>query len=297
MSDLLQIKSWMSIEEAAQTISKAKNTQLTEKDIYQLVLERKLILSINFRTSVPAVLGDLEEYLIAPTFKSYPYNNKHNASKLLEKHMLEYGENLGVGVKFKPKIASSANVHRRLFTANQVTQIRNIWDLLLSNGAISLVEAHFHNYVSKTAAWWDEIYLFREDSIYASLVEPIEIDDSVKNTLADGNHTVLFVNQGKLTDQRDFVIRSAEIKRFLKSMTSTQEKPYSSRERNNQLRIIGVLLEVLTNSKGANIKQNAIIKLLHEWEYLDGTFEGLSESNLEKTFKKAKDVLFKNRKY
>lgn len=36
----------MSIEETAQTLSKAKNTQLTEKDIYQLVLERKLTLSI-----------------------------------------------------------------------------------------------------------------------------------------------------------------------------------------------------------------------------------------------------------
>lgn len=66
--------------------------------------------------------------------------------------MLEYGGNLDVGIKFTPKITSSANVYKKLFTANQVTQIKNIWDLVLSNGAVSLVEAHLYNYVSKTAA-------------------------------------------------------------------------------------------------------------------------------------------------
>lgn len=134
-------------------------------------------------------------------------------------------------------------------------------------------------------------------NIYASLVEPIEIDEQAKSTLTDRDHALLFVNQGKLTSQRDFVIRTAELKRFITSISNSEKanKPFDQNEREKLNKVISALLKMIKDkdvTKPKYATQDAITNYIYD-NMPELRMSNLKDKTLQDVFSKANKALQK----
>lgn len=295
MEKLPIFKSWVELEEAAKIISKSTGVVTNVEDLYQLALEWKLILSINLRDSIKAVLGKATFYFSQDPFSEMSLREKDQVHQFLEQQINDYGQVPEQNIKFiafrkptLPMIENELNKENdhRLFSLNQTTRIDGVWDLVINGAMINFIEGFFYRTVSINAPPFGRFF-FQRKNVYANLVAIADMDylqsENEIHTPYQGYHV-------PLEQPIHLVIRTTELQRFIDEATKKEETrlPFNSRERNNLLKLIAALMMVLKHKNGANMSQTDIIKFIHEQGYRD--MEGLSQRQIEKVFGEANKI-------
>lgn len=220
MSKLFKLKPWVSSQQALDFLSLQLGESLTPLDVLQLVVEKKLKISVKLDHRFPAKLGKVIPMRDVPK-RELPSLRGGEMQTFLDGYCLDPEENYTEDTPF-------------LSFARDISYIEGIWDLaMMGNEAIEVENAlqdeigaqelDRHNI--------DGTFLCRPDGTYANLHEKF-------GPKVDG-----FYPADGLPDESVLVFRPEELNRFVGEIYNPQgsEKPLETKERNTLLTIIAAL--------------------------------------------------------
>ena len=154
----MQLKKWLTIDDAAKYLSSLLSTPVEPKDILQLALERHLKISINF-TKVVNVM----EVSISPFSET---TSTHSP--------VGFGQ-----VNFEDKAY-------HVSTSPQLIKVDGLWDLKLFGGSEEYIKAKLLNRISETSlpqTVVSNIYIWRDEKIFCLYEKYIETGDAESDLL------------------------------------------------------------------------------------------------------------------
>lgn len=253
MSTLLNLRSWVSVEQAADHLSSVFSERVTTADIWMFAVNGKLTLSIAFPNSVLASpcerveLGDIK-------WKRIPGLS---------------GSDIDI-----PDV-SILTSEFGLKDSNEFCHLQaNIpYELPMIGGEIAIVEN----------ALWRETGVLREEttSLDGTFIRWHDRYFSLKAPLGGGN----FFPAGKLPENSYVVVEPRNLSKFVLELNdrSPGERPLLGRERRTLLNIIHAL-SLFLDSRG--ISNAEAIKWLGDEGY--GDYDGIKKSTMEQKFSEAK---------
>lgn len=284
MNKLIRLKSWLSVQEAAKHLSTVLAEEVTEADIYQLGMERRLTLSVNLVNRAEAKIGK-----IVP---------------LSECEKVELPGLIGNGPVTVYPGAVTLNDGTAIKLEAAMRTIDGIWDLPMIGGEFHTVSNRYH---LLSGGPEDEMiaihgsFLLGDDGRIAQLHENAGEDiRQFFNRAGRGPWDPTGNENYHPTDLPHdcmIVVRPDSLAAMLAQLDdSAHAKPskkLSDRERNSLHRVIGVMLAELTSRTDPSPKspapryksEAALIATLAD---LHAHQEGISKSNLESVFAEAK---------
>lgn len=222
MSKLFKLKPWVSSQQALDFLSLQLGESLTPLDLLQLVVEKKLKISVKLDNRFPAKLGKVMPMRDVPR-RELPNLQGGEIQTFLDGYCLD------------PESGYTEDTPFVSFSRD-TSYIDGIWDLaMMGNEAIQVANAlqdeigaqelDLHNI--------DGTFLCRPDGTYANLHEKFGPD-------VDG-----FYPADGLPDESVLVFRPEELNRFVVEIYNPQrsEKPLETKERNTLLTIIAALCQ------------------------------------------------------
>lgn len=281
MSKLLKLKEWVTIPDAAKHLTQIFNEPFSEADIFQLVLDSHITISVMFPNRARAQIGK-----VIP-FKEVPIRELPSLGDGKPQFYPD-GRLLGDLKEGEPLTEETPFIH----FDKTVTSIDGIWDLSMTGGERIDIEFELHRLIGGpevTMISIDVTFLNRRDGTWASLQS--QLDDKFE-VQADGKKKRVpgaFYPAGGLGDDCKLVVRTSELLRFhAEQEDEPLDRPILTRERETLLNIIGVMLELLQSPKPGRTSDAAVIK-----EMLDnyGDKPGIKERTLQEKFPAAKRSL------
>lgn len=220
MSKLFKLKPWVTPQQALDFLALQLGETVTPLDVLQLVVERKLKISVKFDYPVPAKLGKVLPLKDVPRME-LPNLNGGGTQTFLD------------GCCLDPKSGYTEDTPFACFGKN-IAYIEGIWDLaMMGNEAIQVANALQGEMGAKELDLLniDGTFVCRPDGAYANLQEKLN----------SGNED--FYPADGLPESSILVFRPEELNRFIAEIDGPQksEKPLETKERNTLLTIIAAL--------------------------------------------------------
>ncbi|MGR5452277.1 hypothetical protein ACPV5V_00045 [Vibrio campbellii] len=223
MSKLLKLRGFVSINEAQDYLTKAIGENVSLAEIYQLVLNRDLVISARFDANEPALLG-----------KYIPFTPEHHSELLKKRQIPEEWDWVDVDYIYYDECKEQ---HYALNPS--LTNITGCWDFTMLGSEAKVID---HNYRIQAANSLEgglfgvELKIPREEILLTDGKQLARLqpeNESKKHLIFD-----YFLNK--------LVIRKQELNRLIsaledESIMQDQEKPLATRERNTLLILIGAL--------------------------------------------------------
>lgn len=264
MSKLLNIKKYLSLEEASLYLSSAFEEKVTVADICKFALDRYLTLSVKFNSYIEISPGhEVEESCL-------PYSANENNTVAL-------------------------GLHRRLFFEDGIMVSEGIWDLSMLGREVMIVD-ELLSFEEGTPAWRSaalDVVILKKNSVFGKLkglksrIETssnvIDGSDSLASKEVRADCRTLDYYDHELAvrkDEVDRLIRSLSEEKVLNTAPIQEDKPLGTTERNKLLALISALLgelkidpsergvvssiQLITEKAGTPISENTLRKILKQ---------------------------------
>lgn len=274
MSKLFNLKSWLTLDEAAEYLGRALQEAVSVPDVLRLATGGHLVLSVNFVNHATANMGRMVSFdearlvLLPHLAEIKPFELEPNIAALLKEFprgadrraqhewLLQRRE-----LADHPKIIVTIEGDRVaddqvLEWESSVTSIEGVWDIPIHGGAALDVEHLLQSYVGGpevTLTCLNGAYVVSDDgSKFARLLEHmadnpyITKDESLQSRIERARKyphgdPASYYPRGGLPEDAVIVVRPAALARFVASLAgsgaATEGRPLATRERNNLLRI------------------------------------------------------------
>lgn len=273
MSNLLKLKEWITLGDAAKYMSNLWAEDVSEADILRFALDERLVLSVVFGTSAYAK-------------KLVPIDESEARWETLRRDD---------GTTFK--IPTGGTVDFRSQWYKRVPEVDAIncgpWDLAMDEGVPLDVLSRLSQLTSEPAGYERGSYVYVM-SIHGDLYllqRHIEFDRFGSRGERPYWHADNFSDSSRLPEVHTLVIRTKVLQDFMDATSNSpkkQDTALGSRERTSYLNIIGALLVLVMNPRPGRSCQNDVIDELLV-NYADKP--GISKSNLEDKFASANKSL------
>lgn len=292
MEKLLGLKEWVTLGEAADIISNELKETVAIDDVCQLVLDGRLVISVNIINGTPAFggkrvrftsiqelaeicdnygqIGD-DEYLVPRSFTAQ--RSKDGGIEL---------DHNQIYVKFKKEVLVIYGLIDLWMIGSEQAKILSLMEGKIGAATCPNIDEEgvffkdvkndcFFQVITSSKGEWVDILKNQR--------KPFDPDD--------------FVMAKNLPDNLPLVVRTDELQRFVYELKE-QNTTLNTKERENLLKTIGALLMVLKHEKGAEMSQSEVIQFIQEKRQDD--LGGLSQSYLEKVFSEANRIFPNNTK-
>ncbi|OAN14221.1 hypothetical protein A3K86_11620 [Photobacterium jeanii] len=223
MSKLLKLRGFVSVNEAQDYLSKAIGENVSLAEIYQLVLNRDLVISARFDAHEPALLG-----------KYIPFTPEQHSEWLKKSQIPEEWDWVDADYIYYDEYKEQ---HYALKPS--LTNITGCWDFTMLGSEAKVID---HNYRMQAANSLEgglfgvELKIPREDILLTDGKQLARLqpeNESKKHLIFD-----YFLNK--------LVVRKQELNRLIQALedespVQEQEKPLASKERNTLYKLIGAL--------------------------------------------------------
>ncbi len=294
MNKLLNLKKWLSLDEAAEHLSNVLGEPATVADLYRFALDGHLMLSVDLVNHAQARIGTWLK------------------TEQVEFDLIEYdsisGEKLDVPFSIPINYEIRVSKDDWIKLEKPVVSIKGVWDLTM-NGAEHLDIEHCYQQLTSglevTLMTLDGAFLQQGD-IVCQLQQDFDNNEFQKGSKAQQKDMELYIATNDINDdeinmlrnkfktdreeylngRRDkpkednyypagglgdvdhvLVIRTKEITRFIQSLEDTpvSDKPLTSKERNSLLVLIGALckeVDIAPNKRGVTASLVAMTEVL-----------------------------------
>ncbi|WP_264878088.1 hypothetical protein [Vibrio agarivorans] len=268
MSKLFKLKKFFTLDEAARHLSTALEEEVTKANIYSLALEGHLTVSVRFQGIFAMSPGRVFE------------DNESIASPEM---IISKGMAVGESLK-EPYVVSKASGypmsrHEWLFFGREIMYAHGLWDLSMLGQEQEYIENLYHEEVGGGGAGGfngriQAIVLKRDDS-YCKLKDiklPFGLPEREVASFIDASPNDDFFDGLDFDSHpHQLVVKTAELTRFIQVLqdepliTTPDEKPLATRERNTLLVLIGALcrqLDINPSSPGVASSVAAMTELV-----------------------------------
>lgn len=264
----LKAKSFLTVAETADWISRVTGESMTPRDVLQLAVARRLPLALLLMQPVDAFLCLREKhYTLNPALDDPDYEPAHGEA--IDMGLTDWDDGLTY-VYY--------NNHRKM---------TGLWDLK--------VPADVDLSSFEQGARWGQITLTSQNlSDWRKEMWFLTWDDQVVNV----GHYDMAIRSLSRVPEAEVVIMASAVNEFLMALdepdvSESGEKPIASRERKSLLRIIGAMQSLLVQHEDGDGKEPFVsrARLIAAIQASFPSKEGLSERNLEAKLKQAADLI------
>ncbi len=283
MKKLLKLKEWLTPEEAVYYLSTEIGEKVSVSDLYRFAIDEHLTLSVNFVNQAKVKVGQVVK-IHHSELRSIEGNN-FTDEELSEPSTLPLDHHIHVAddtwVALSP----------------EVTSIRGVWDLTMLGSELLDVENHYYQQTSGVEVILSclEGVLIRQGDVVCQLQTNFndieyQLGTNTKKIIDDElckRKEPLYSPSGSLDDyDHILVVRTEEVTRFIHSMKSTAavDKPLTSRERNNLLKLVSATLKYAD----IDINDRGVIEAIVKITELNGT--AFSDDTIRKYVNQIKDL-------
>ncbi len=284
MEKLFNLKQWMNLDDACEYLSLVFGASVKKSDLYQLALDKKLVLSVDLVNKAQAKIGKLVSRPEAKTIElSGPF-----AEAMIEdfedKACLSYLEG----------IAYTDN--QQLILEEKVYSIDGIWDIPMV-GSEALDISHYYQLETDGSPIelinLEGTFLEKEaeeGKLIAQIQERFTKEDRLQIGIDDlpYNSARNYFPAGTLPDDCNIIVKTESLTKLINSASSTKNEP-STKSKNSYLSTIHALstalADGLTNKPSKDAK--AIIQILAQ----KGIELEIGERTLINYLKSAQDLI------
>ncbi len=311
VAKLFKLKSWLTLDEAADHLGSVLNEKVTITDILRLALDRHLILSINLVNGlscckgvripidqVPLVVANRQwvkgKGIYPADLEGYP----DDADPLGQRQWCaDHSSRFESGELVAYPKGGTFTAHHGYIFDKEITSISGVWDIPLIGSEALDVEHRLQSMIEGpdvTGVCLDGTFLVSASGEkYVRIMEHVSENEYVK----DGDNREKYPwgrydsyhPAGRLPSDEIFVVRTENLSRFIQSLQedeSSEPKPIKTREMNGLLRVIVALAKEaridISEGKGGAAAIEAAVAA--------AGFDGPKERTIRAVLKQAREV-------